>query len=249
MKTLIFIFVFLISSLTVIGQSDTLYFVKISGVVFDEDSLSPLPNVHLIIANRNIGTVTNLQGRFEATFQIHDTIKFSHIGYKESSLIVSDTLLPGEYVVGVMLSRDTIIMKEVVIVPRRKDLRNEILNMNVPPDPNFEIAKRNLAISSYQGLTGKGVEWNADESYKMVKMRHEMAAMNMGMVAPTQMVGLNFLAVIPYVIYMMTREEIKPPDDVYISESEYQILLQNYLNQQPENRAAPDSVEIKNNNN
>ena len=228
MKIWSFVFVLFVVSIPVLGQSDNKFPIKISGIVFDEDSLSPLPNVHLRIENRNVGTVTNLQGRFEAYVKLNDTIKFTYVGYKQVDLVISDTLLPGDYVVGILLSRDTILMKELVIVPRRRDLRNEILNMKVAPDPEFDIAKRNLAISSYQGIVGKGIEWNSDESYKMVKMRQEMAAMNQGLVAPNEMVAINFLAVIPFLIYKMTKEEIKPPDDVYISENEYELILENY---------------------
>lgn len=242
MKVWPFIFVLFLVSIPVLGQPDSQFPIKISGVVFDEDSLSPLPNVHLRIENRNVGTVTNLQGRFEAFVQLNDTIKFTYIGYKQVNFVISDTLLPGDYVVGIMLSRDTILMQEVVIVPRRRDLRNEILSMKVAPDPDFDIAKRNLAISSYQGIVGKGIEWDSDESYRMVKMKQEMAALNQGLVAPNEMVAINFLAVIPFLIYKMTKDEIKPPDDVYISENEYELILQNYRNKLQQKGFMPDTT-------
>lgn len=246
MKIWLLTSVLLVFLLPVNGQEDAQFPIKISGVVFDSDSLTPLSNVHLRIDSRNIGSITNIQGRFSAFVQSNDTIKFSYVGYKELNFIVSDTLLPGEYVVGIILSRDTILLKEVVIVPRRKDLRKEFMNIKHTPDPELDNAKRNLAILSYQGVAGKGIEWDADESYKRVEMRQEMAAMNMGMVAPTEMVGINFLAIIPYMIFMMNREELKPSEDVYISDSEYQILLQNYKNQVYNRKFVQDSIEIKN---
>ena len=155
-------------------------------------------------------------------------------------------MLPGEYVVGIILYRDTILLKEVVIVPRMKDLRKEFMNIKHTPDPELDNARRNLAILSYQGIAGKGIEWDADESYKRVQMRQEMAALNKGMVAPNEMVAINFLAIIPYMIFMMTREELKPPEDVYISDSEYQKLLQNYKNQVYNRKFVQDSTGIEN---
>ena len=246
MKIWLLTFVLIAFLIPVNGQKDAQFPIKISGVVFDSDSLTPLSNVHVRIDSRNIGSITNIQGRFSAFVQPYDTIKFSYVGYKELNFIVSDTLLPGEYVVGVVLSRDTILLKEVVIVPRRKDLRKEFMNIKHLPDPELDNARRNLAILSYQGVTGKGVEWDADESYKRVQMRQEMAALNKGMVAPNEMVAINFLAIIPYMIFMMTREELKPTEDVYISDSEYQILLQNYKNQVYNRKFVQDSTGIEN---
>lgn len=212
------------------GQSTKELPVKISGVVFSEEGLIPLPNVHFRIESRKIAGLTNMQGRFEVNTTYLDTIRFTYIGYKDAFFIVADTLLPGDYVAAIILSRDTILIQEIVILPRRKSLRQEFISAEPAPDPELENAKRNLQVSAYQGVTGKGVEWDSDMSYDIQTRRMEMRAMNMGMISPDQMIALNFVAVIPYLIYKLNQGEegFKAPD-VFITEAEINALLENYL--------------------
>ena len=211
------------------GQSAEDLPVNISGVIFSEEGLLPLPNVHFRIESRNIAGVTNMQGRFTVNTNHLDTIRFTYIGYKDAFFVVADTLLPGDYVAAIILSRDTILLQEVVILPRRKNLRQEFINAELAPDPELENAKRNLQISAYQGVTGKGVEWDSDMSYELQTSRMEMRAMNLGMISPDQMIAMNFLAILPFMIYKLNQEEdgFKAPE-VFITEAEIDALLENY---------------------
>lgn len=228
------------------GQSTEDLPIKISGVVFSEEGLLPLPNVHFRIESRNIAGLTNMQGRFELHTRHSDTIRFTYIGYKDVFFVVADTLLPGDYVAAIILSRDTILLQEVVVIPRRRNLRQEFINAELAPDPELENAKRNLQISAYLGVTGKGVEWDADMSYQLQARRMEMRAMNLGMVSPNQMIALNFIAVIPYMIYKLNQGEegFKPPD-VFITEAEIDALLENYLKKVYLNTRTDTLPEIK----
>ena len=211
------------------GQSAEDLPVNISGVVFSEEGLLPLPNVHFRIESRMIAGLTNMQGKFEVNTNHLDTIRFTYIGYKDAFLVVADTMLPGEYVAAIILSRDTILIQEIVILPRRKSLRQEFISAEPTPDPSLENAKRNLQISAYQGVTGKGVEWDSDMSYDLQTQRMEMRAMSLGMISPDQMVAMNFLAILPFMIYKLNQgeESIKAPD-VFITEAEIDALLENY---------------------
>lgn len=225
---LTFAFSFLVS-FELSGQSDRQSLVKISGVVFESDSLIPLPNAHFQILHKNIAGMTNPSGRFEVLILSGDTLKFTFVGYKDSYYKVVDTLNVGEYVIGVFLTRDTIQIQEVVVYPRRKDLRQDFLGIKTEQNLQLDNAKRNINISTYQGLNGKQVLWDSDEAYKMAYQKRKMEAENLGMVAPDQMVGINFLVLIPYVLYKLNNPEVtKPPDDIYISETEYENLLNEY---------------------
>jgi len=216
-------------SYALMGQSGEDFPLKISGIVFSEEGLLPLPNVHFRIESRNIAGVTNLQGRFEVFSRQSDTIRFTYIGYKDALFVLADSLASGDYLAAIILSRDTILLQEIVVLPRRKNLRQEFINAELAPDVELENAKRNLQISAYQGVSGKGVKWDSDMSYDLQTMRMEMKAMNLGMISPDQMIALNPLTVIPLVIYKISQEEesYKAPD-VFITESEVEALLENY---------------------
>jgi hypothetical protein len=228
------------------GQSGRSASIKISGVVFESDSLIPLPNAHFQVLNENMAGLTNQLGRFEIFVPSGDTLMFTYVGYKDTYFEVKDTLNTGDYVVGVFMSRDTIQIREVVVYPRRRDLRQDFMSIKVDQDLQLDNAKRNIIISSNQGISGKQVLWDSDEAYKMISRKRKMDAMNQGMIAPDQMVGISFLVLIPYAIYKLSHPDEKmSPDDIYISESEYEILLNNYKTQlKKRSFAITDSVNM-----
>lgn len=59
----------------------------ISGVVVDEADNEPLVGVTIVIAGKNAGTVTDLNGRFTITVEPHDLILTSYIGYEPLELM------------------------------------------------------------------------------------------------------------------------------------------------------------------
>lgn len=225
----LFLLVLLFPDWLMYGQTIQQYPIKISGVVFDCDSLIPLPNTHYRIDNRYLAGATNMLGRFEVRVNNNDTLKFTYVGYKEFCFVIGDTLHPGEYLVGIMMSKDTILINEVVILPRRRDLRQEFIGIQPEPDPELENARRNLKISTYQGVSGKGVKWDSDLSFEWQTKRMELEALNRGMIPPDQMIAINFLVGIPYLIYVISEnEESKISREIFISESEYKNLIENY---------------------
>jgi len=211
------------------AQDTTRIPIIISGVVFDQDSLTPLPNAHYRLDRRNLAGSTNFQGRFRAIVEPHDTLRFTHVGYKDSYYIISDTLFPGEYLVGIFMDPDTILLEEVVVLPRFRNLRQQIMALEVPPDPALANARRNLEVSTYQGLTGEGIPWDAEMSQQIQSFRMQQAAMNLGMISPNQMVGINFIAVIPYLLFKLgTQEDHGHDKEIFIAPEEYNFLLEQY---------------------
>ena len=92
MKKMI-IFVLLVLSIDLIGQSDSLIFF---GKVFDSNSLEILPFANLQITNSSRGTTTNEDGEFSiAVISTDDEIMVSYVGYK-SGKVDSKSLNPEE---------------------------------------------------------------------------------------------------------------------------------------------------------
>ena len=57
----------------------------------------------------------------------HDTVRFSCLGYKNFHMVVGDTLLTKEYIAGIYLSKDTLVIPAVVMMPRLNNMRAEIM--------------------------------------------------------------------------------------------------------------------------
>ena len=217
--------------------------IRLSGLVFDIDSLSPLPGTHYYKINKGTGGITNGEGRFQTSVQVNDSIVFSFVGYKNHLFIVADTMLPGDYVIGIPLSRDTTMIGEVMIMPRIKNLKQDFLSTpHRGSDKALNNAQQNLQVATAQGIAGKGIPFDSDMSYKMQKQKFEMQAMNRGMIAPDRMVGLNFLMVVPYLIYKLSEGNTEPtPPNIFISDKEIQEIYNRYRNTFYAPQKSPDS--------
>ncbi|MDR0981990.1 MAG: carboxypeptidase-like regulatory domain-containing protein [Culturomica sp.] len=101
-------------------ESDTLKveqsYVRLSGIVFDSEDYTPLQNV-TCREGRYIST-TDRFGRFVMNAEVSDTIHFTYVGYSPFTMVVPDTLANNEYIIAVSMSKDTIMLGEVVVVRR-----------------------------------------------------------------------------------------------------------------------------------
>jgi len=203
--------------------------IRLSGLVFDVDSLYPLPGTHYFKISQGTGGITNEEGRFQTSVRVNDSIIFSFVGYKNHLLLISDSLAPGEYVMGIPLSRDTTMINEVMILPRFKNLKQDFLATPASSDIALQNAKQNLRVATAQGVAGKGIPFDADMSYEMHKQKLENRAMSRGMIGSDQMVSVNFLLVIPYVIYKLSeKNKESTPKNIYISSKEIQEIYNSY---------------------
>lgn len=94
-------------------SSEELY---VTGVVWDKDSMVPLPDA--VCRYGNVVSGVDRQGRFSLQVNAGDTLRFTHVGYAAMEIIISDSLRQKDYLMGVFLPRDTILLAEFVIFPR-----------------------------------------------------------------------------------------------------------------------------------
>ena len=128
-----------------------------------------------------------------------------------------------------MLFRSMI--SEVMILPRIKNLKQDLLSTPPGSDKALNNAQQNLKVATAQGIAGKGIPFDADMSYEMQKRKFETRAMNRGMIAPDQMVGLNFLMAVPFLIYKLSEGNTEPtPANIFISDKEIQEIYNRYRN-------------------
>ncbi len=93
----------------------------------DQAELNALPYAHFRV-NKKRGGTTNEYGRFSIWVSSGDTIHYSYVGYLDVRIIVNDSLKQDNYLFGVFLSKDTIALQEVLILPRFGDFKEVILD-------------------------------------------------------------------------------------------------------------------------
>ena len=62
---------------------------QVSGYIYDSASKKPLPFCNVVCKSTNIGTITDLDGKFEINAKIGSKLNISFIGYKSKELVVN----------------------------------------------------------------------------------------------------------------------------------------------------------------
>lgn len=134
-----------------VGQSQTVSttassnLVQFSGVVLDQDSLTPIPFVSILIKGTNRGTVTNYYGFFSLVANPGDELQFFSINHKNRTYKLADTIRQKYYYALQVLTKDTLTLKEVDVYPwpSREEFRKAFLALDLK-DTDLERADRNL---------------------------------------------------------------------------------------------------------
>jgi len=88
---------------------------KIKGIIFDESEKKALPYASVGIRGKHVGTITNQDGEFSLTISsknIHDTLVFSYVGFKNQEIPVSEI---SDKTIQVSLKENFISLQEVII--------------------------------------------------------------------------------------------------------------------------------------
>jgi hypothetical protein len=119
--------------------------VQFSGVVVT-DSLAPVPFTNILVKNTYRGTMSDVYGYFSFVAQEGDTILFSAVGFVRSQYVVPGGLPESKYSMIHVMARDTIWLKEAVVVPwpSREQFAEAFLNLRLPED-DFQLTMRNLS--------------------------------------------------------------------------------------------------------
>ncbi len=118
---------------------------QFTGVVIENESLTPIPYVDVIVKSSNRGTISDFYGFFSFVAQEGDTIIFSSIGYKREEFILPTNSKEREFSLIQALPKDTLELKEVVIKnwPTKEQFNQAFINLNLNNDLN-SISSMNL---------------------------------------------------------------------------------------------------------
>src|SRR5689334_15145378 len=92
--------------------------VQLYGIVMTADSLQGIPAVSITIKGSPRGTITNDQGVFSIVVLKGDVIDFTHVSYKDKSIVIPKDIEGTQYSVVQLLVEDTAYLPATIIRPR-----------------------------------------------------------------------------------------------------------------------------------
>jgi hypothetical protein len=129
----IFSFLFILISGEINGQDEKL--VQFSGVIRNL-KYEPVPDVNIINFSRRTGDTSNENGLFSMIVRPSDSILFRAVGYKNTLVIIPDSITRNHYPRDIYMLNDTIHLAEVKIFPWKTydEFKVAFINLELPND-------------------------------------------------------------------------------------------------------------------
>jgi len=161
--------------------------VQVSGIVRDE-ARNPLPFAHIIVVNRQKGTVSDRRGMFSFIGYPNDTIQVSSMGFKTRQIVIPDKIDVIHYPVDVTLEKDTILIEEVTIFPWKdyEEFKEVFLALDLPMD-DYDRAMANIALIKLWIEMDDGADPAA--SFRHAMRQHHNRTIYAGQLPPTNILN------------------------------------------------------------
>ncbi len=154
MKKIASIILSLMLSLVSFAQEDT-ELIQFSGhaLMGTGDSLEPAPFILIKNLSRNSGAYSNPQGFFSLVVKKGDTVVFTSVGFKKSTLIIPENIKSNKFFANQTMLRETIRLPEAVIVPWKNldELKQAFLDLKISDD-DLVIAYQNMQYERWENL-------------------------------------------------------------------------------------------------
>jgi hypothetical protein len=142
--------------------------IQFSGVVLDQDSLTPIPYVSVMVKNSKRATVSDIYGFFTIVVNPGDELQFSSITHKSRSYKIADTTRLKYYYAIQVLTKDTVELPMVDVYPwpSKEDFKRAFLALDLS-ETDAQRADKNLSreeLSYLERTQGA----SAAENYKYV---------------------------------------------------------------------------------
>lgn len=149
-------------------KTDNEKFIQFSGVVLDQDSLTPIPFVSILVKGTKRGAVSDFYGFFSMVVSPGDELDFYSISHKDRSYKIADTLKQKYYYAIQVLTKDTVQLKPVEVYPwpSKEEFKRAFLALNLN-DTDYDRADKNLEREALTYLERNQTS-SASENYKYV---------------------------------------------------------------------------------
>ncbi len=167
-KTLAFLLFGILTYIS--GYSQEVKLIQFSGVVRSLKNEN-IPNVHIINIHQKTGSTSNEKGMFSFIVSPTDSILFRAVGFKNTLVVIPDTLNQTHYPRDVYMLGDTIHFAELKIFPWKTydEFKVAFLRLELKDDDQTR-ATKNIAIIKAQ--LNMDFEPNADLSYRYAMQQH-----------------------------------------------------------------------------
>lgn len=154
--------------------------IQFSGVVLDQDSLTPIPFVSIIIKGTNRGFLTNFNGFFSLILKPGDELEFHSVSHRNRSYKIADTLKQKYYYAIQVLTKDTFQLENVDVYPwpSREDFKRAFLALDLS-ESDADRASRNIESEAATYLE-RNQTASASENYKYVMQAYYTKIYTMG---------------------------------------------------------------------
>jgi hypothetical protein len=149
-------------------QKKELPLIQLSGVVLDQDSLTAIPYVSIIVKGTRRGTVSDFYGFFSIVCSPGDELEFSSVTHKNRNYRVADTTSQKYSYVIQLLAKDTFQLQNVDVFPwpSREEFRRAFLALNLN-ESDAERADKNISRNELSYLE-RTQPTSPTENYKYV---------------------------------------------------------------------------------
>ena len=144
MRRLIFIVLFLSCCISLHAQNK--YF-PLKGKVVSADSLSPIPNVHILSEKSYYGATSDYDGKFSMLIRKNDSLRISSIGFVTKIISVDyDSINTNNF--EITMERDTIMLQEIDVFPYLDNHRVEEIISKIPTSiPKYVLTQHDININ------------------------------------------------------------------------------------------------------
>ena len=144
MRRLLIIVLFLSCCISLHAQNR---YLPLKGKVVSADSLSPIPNVHILSEVSYYGTTSDFDGRFSMLVRKNDTLKISSVGFVTEIINVNyDSINVNNF--EIVMQRDTIMLQEIDVFPYLDNHTVERIIRQIPIEEPFIIKGTNENIET-----------------------------------------------------------------------------------------------------
>ena len=144
MRRLLIIVLFLSCCISLHAQNR--YF-PLKGKVLSADSLSPIPNVHILSEVSYYGTTSDFNGRFSMLVRKNDSLRISSVGFVTEIINVNyDSINVNNF--EIVMQRDTIMLQEIDVFPYLDNHTVERIIRQIPIEEPFIIKGTNENIET-----------------------------------------------------------------------------------------------------
>ena len=184
MKNVLLSFLALFFALSSLAQTDEKpkqpILIQFSGVVLDQDSLTPIPFASIVIKGTNRGTNSDFYGFFSLVVSAGDELEFVSLIHKKRTYKVEDTLRQKYYYAVQVLTKDTVDLPPVEVFPwpTKEEFKRAFLALNLK-DTDVDRAQKNLEREALSYLE-RNQTASASENYKYVMLAYYTKAYSMG---------------------------------------------------------------------